>query len=212
LIFGFTLAYNGPMGKDGFSFNVIWIFLLFSCLINCGNSKTKNDRSVESLKIYRLIIDQFYIEKENQPVVIDQFSMKFEWFYNAKSIFTPLEINRDTLEDFERINQFPSKIADYFPLDSGYVFVSSPDEGSEKSIWRYRNYLKRVKKLFPDSGGIITFSKIGFNKQMNQGLVEFKITPADGRYRYQTVLLKKKKAPAPCNWTIEQSYPGVHAD
>jgi len=200
------------MGKDGFYFKMVWIILLFSGFVSCSNNGTKIDRSTESLKIYRLIIDQFYIEKENQPVVIDQFSMKFKWFYNTKSIYTPLEINRDTLEDFERINQSASKIADDFPLDSGYIFVSSPDEGSEKSIWRYRNYLKRFKKLFPDSGGVITFSKIGFNKQMNQGLVEFQITPADGRYWDWSVLLKKKKAPSPCIWTIEQSYPGVHAD
>lgn len=209
--FWFTLAYNVFMGKDGFSFNVIWIFLLFSCLITCGNSKTKINQSAESFKIYRLLIDQFYIEKENQPVVIDQFSLKI-WFSNTRSVSNSPKINRDTLEDFERKNQSPSKIADDFPLDSGYIFVSSPDEGSEKSIWRYRNFLKRVKKLFPDSGGIITFSKIGFNKQMNQGMVQFRITPTDGRYRYQMVLLKKKEGPVTLYWTIEQSHPGVHSD
>lgn len=78
-------------------------------------------------------------------------------------------------------------------------------EDRSKNFQTYYNCMKRLKKLYLDSGGIITFSKIGFNKKMDQGLVTFLINRPGRQHTSGIVFLEKKKGPLPHVWTIEET-------
>jgi hypothetical protein len=199
------------MGKDGFYFKMVGVILLFSGFVSCNHTGTKNDQSAESFKIYRLLIDRFYIKKENQPVVINQnSSLPGIPITSMNSIFFSPRINKDILTDFEEVNRIPNKIVADFPVDSQYIFMSlnvgkAHFKDRSKNIQTYYNCMKRLKKLYLDSGGIITFSKIGFNKEMNQGLVTFLITRPGRQHTAGVVFLEKKKGPLPHFWSVEET-------
>jgi hypothetical protein len=196
------------MGKDGFYFKMVWIILLFSGFVSCNDTGTKIDLSAESFKIYRLLIDRFYIEKENQPVVINQ-NNSIE-FIGPNLIFFSPKIHKDTLINFSILNQISRRIDAGFPADSGYKFMALNLGGDDfedryKNIQNYYKCMKELKKLYPDFGGIITFSKIGFNKEMDQGLVTFSINRWGGHHKTGIIFLEKKKGPFPHVWSIEKT-------
>jgi hypothetical protein len=199
------------MGKDGFYFKMVWIILLISGFVSCNDTETKIDQSAESFKIYRLLIDRFYIEKENQPVVINQNSSLPGLVWSSLNlIFFSPRIKKDTLINLNKVNQFGGKIIADFPVDSEYIFVALNFNGDDyedrcKNLQRYYNCMKRLKKLHPDFGGIITFSKIGFNKEMDQGLVTFSINRWGGHNKTGIIFLEKKKGPFPHVWSIEKT-------
>jgi hypothetical protein len=199
------------MGKDGFYFKMVWIILLFSGFVSCNDTGTKIDQSAESFKIYRLLIDRFYIEKENQPVVINQISsLPGVSISSMNFIFFSPRINKDTLINFNKENQISRKIGADFPVDSKHIFVALNFGGDDfedrcKNRQTYNSCMKRLKKLYPDFGGIIIFSKIGFNKEVNQGLVTFYIDRWTSQITSGIIFLEKKKGPFPHVWSIEKT-------
>jgi len=137
-----------------------------------------------------LLIDRFYIEKEDQPIVINQNSSRPNLYdIRINLIFFSPKIDQDTLNKFEKVYQTESEIIGDFPVDPNYVFMAMNE------VQEYYVFMKRLKKLYPGSGGIITFSKIGFNKKMDQALVGFLINRWAGEQTSGIVLLEKKKGP-----------------
>jgi hypothetical protein len=188
------------MGKDGFYFKMGWIILLFSGFVSCNSTGKKIDQGAESFKIYRLLIDQFYIEKENQPVVINQNSSRPPLYdTRINLIFFSPKIDKDTLNNFEKVYQTESEITTDFPGDSKYIFMAI-NKGQT-----YSNYMKRLNKLYSNSGGLITFSKIGFNKKIDQALVGFLINRWAREQTSGIVILEKKKGPFPHVWSIVET-------
>lgn len=178
----------------------------FLCFFHCGRSEVRGDRRIESIKIYRLLIDRFYFEKEGQTVVVNQFNDSIPG--TLEPIFHSPKIDRDTLDDFEFQNQQSDRITDYFPLHSNVVFMAMNARERKEypgNIETHYFVMKRLNRLFPDSGGIITFSKIGFNEQMSQGLLRFHIGKWPSRHRDYVVLMKKDKSFSPSVWKIEES-------
>jgi len=171
----------------------------------------KIDQSVESFKIYRLLIDRFYIEKEDQPVVINKNSSLPGLVWSSLNlIFFSPRIHKDTLINFNKVNQISKRIDAGFPTDSGYKFMALNLGGDDfedryKNIQNYYKCMKGLKKLYPDFGGVITFSKIGFNKEMNQGLVTFHIDRGTSQNISGIIFLEKKKGPPPHVWSIEET-------
>ena len=200
---------------------MMWIVLLFSSFVSCNNTETRIDQNAESLKIYRLLIYQFYSDYEDEPVVINSFShdCRIDAFDFDSQFEKHSKIDRETLEDFKRKNRIVSMIANEFPLDSGYRFLAySGDEDSKKWLRKYKYFINRVKKIRPYSGRkIITFSKVGFNKNGNQAIVEFEIggwflpnflkdgVPYEGGFYVVggTVFLEKTLGPSPHVWAIK---------
>ncbi|MCG7852406.1 MAG: hypothetical protein MIO92_07775 [Methanosarcinaceae archaeon] len=209
------------MGKNWFILKLRLFFLLLLCFVACNNSKAKVDLKTESLKIYSLLIYQFYIDYEDEPVVINSFSCdcRINVFYFNLQFEKHSKIDWETLEDFKMKNRVVSMIANDFPFDSGYRFLAySGDEDSKKSDRKYKNFINRVKKIRPYSGRkIITFSKVGFNKNGSQAIVEFDIRGwflpnfliggvpyEEGSYVIGgTVFLDKTLGPSPHVWAIK---------
>jgi hypothetical protein len=199
------------MGKDGFYFKMVWGILFLLGFVGCSNTGTKIDPSAERFKIYRLLIDRFYIEKEDQQIVINQnSSLPGIPITSMNLIFFSPRINKDILTNFEKVNRIPNKIVADFPVDSQYVFMSlnvgeAHFKDRSKNFQTYYNCMKRLKRLYPDSVGIITFSKIGFNKKLDQGLVTFLINRPRRQHTAGVVFLEKKKGPLPHFWSVEET-------
>jgi len=104
------------------------------------------------------------------------------------------KLEEETLTDFQKRDNASDLIKDYFPTHISYIFLSSPE--IEKN---YQDGWEAFNNKYPDSHGITSFSRIGFNFRFTQALV-FKEygNPAElgsdnGSYGEGTFILLEKK-------------------
>jgi hypothetical protein len=103
-----------------------------------------------------------------------------------------LGVTQDTIEDF-RVKR-PVCLSPSFNLPVKYVFLSGQDYdrifsgGNKNPVEAWREF----REKYPDSNGILSLSNVGFNRGMNQALVEVDQTRGslDGVGRF--FLLKKE--------------------
>lgn len=93
------------------------------------------------------------------------------------------EIGKDTLEDFERKNLYPSTLGYHFDLKVKYLLLSY-EESLE--LARNSNYWEQFYTRYPDSRGTNSFSRVGFNSDKTKAVVyhEWGVGPlaAAGRF------------------------------
>lgn len=204
------------MGKFGNSFRLACVILLFLCFIACSKREKEIDLNTESLRIYNLLIYDFYSNNDAERVFINCYSQPVSDISFNDQFFSV--IHRSTLNDFIKKNKKISNIASDFPLDSKYHFLSFKDIRHDKEYTKkFNNFMRRLRRLSPYSDKkIIEFSKIGFNEKADQALVTFVIyrfikpDEPDSQYPNRDVILpfpgcvflEKKLGPSPHIWTI----------
>ncbi len=211
------------MGKNRILFKLRWIVLLIMCFAACNNSDTEVDYKAESLKIYRLLIRHYYTDDEEEIILINQFSVKLrDPFFFEKLLYKIPPIDHETIEDFIEKNCDASIIAFDFPLDAKYGFLSfSHDKDPKEHDRKLKNIGNRLKKLYSYSRKkIIEFSRVGFNKKVNQAIVQYGIygssqsifpngtdtSDKDFCGFSWIVLLEKTMGPSPHVWTIKDPH------
>ncbi len=211
------------MGKDGFCVKVAWIILIFLGFFSCNKNGTKTDLSAESLKIYNLLIYQFYSTNEEETVLINSFSKPIRNTLYYEQLFLNPGIDRKTAQDFIGKNQSVTNIASDFPLDVRFRFLSFNidkfDGEYRERNRRLKNLMNRVRKLtlYSDKK-IIEFSKVGFNERADQAIVSYIIYETliqDGTdvsdyvigFHSGDVLLEKRMGPSPHVWVIKIKHP-----
>ncbi len=88
------------------------------------------------------------------------------WRYVAERL-SP--ISQDTIDAYKAQNKEPVQLEDAFKLPIGHVLV---DEKELEQFRRGRGWEEFYQK-YPESGGFLSFSRVGFNPERSQALVYF---------------------------------------
>lgn len=78
------------------------------------------------------------------------------------------EVEEATLEDYQAKNGQMHSIGDLFDLRVKYMLVSEEELGE---IDQYDSYWDEFYRRYPNSQGIMVFSRVGFNSSITQALV-----------------------------------------
>lgn len=187
----------------------------FICFVSCEqlrpdinstalDSKSIGDREKTDYVIYSVLIEKMYINERIKLIVIKDHTGLHPPVNDLNGELKRVEsklttISPETLNDFQEKNKESSPLEKAFKLSLPYVLFS---EQEDKEIFQDARSWQEFYKRYPDSQGLITLSKVGFNKGMNQALVYI------GNQRYGLggagyyVLLSKKND----IWSIQDMF------
>ncbi len=158
------------------------------------------DYTAEANEVYRLIIHQKFVHETKNPIVVRSktigYSMyiddalKPEWAFpeafNKMVKHSMPEVEFETLSNFLLRNRGGGYLK-IWDRGVNYVLATESDllGDSMGPFWT------SFRKKFPNSGGFLSFSNVGFNKQHNQAFVyvDWNCGPTCGAGGY--ILLKK---------------------
>jgi len=158
-----------------------WLAPIVVCLLllaGCANpSPTANpaptpDFDAEELAVYAALIEQRYasghqlivIEEETSPFIQpDEFDSALQ---RVKENLPGL--SDATLEDFRAKNQEPHPVGSGLKLDVNVVLIS---QAEMTEIFQDSDGWDTFYDRYPDSQGVMTLSRVGFNAAMDQALV-----------------------------------------
>jgi hypothetical protein len=156
--------------------------------------------------VYKAVLQSF-IRKETKRLVIrkqtttvaENFSSRF-----GENLIEPLPtLSKETIDDFGSRNQKPVTLTDRFNLKLKINFVGEEiNKLFENNAVGGKDGWKIFNKKYPNANGIISISRVGFNKSKTQALISVSHSCGslcgEGSYK----LLKKKNN----NWEIEKSF------
>ena len=79
------------------------------------------------------------------------------------------DVSKEAISDYREKNRQTYQLEDVFKLTIKHVLVESDEL---EQIWRERRW-KEFREKYPESGGFISFSRVGFNSDMTEALVYF---------------------------------------
>jgi hypothetical protein len=118
-------------------------------------------------------------------------------FFDKMSI---AEIGENTLEDFEQKNQHHYPLNYKFNIKRKYILISH--EEFLDSLRQRRNWYD-LHSAYPDSSGVFTFSRVGFNQTRDKAIVFQKCWDGRSDSVKSIILLYKVKNV----WIIERTMP-----
>jgi len=161
--------------------NVISIvFALFQlilplCLNHSSGFYEANDITSEEYAVYSSLIQSMYVKEGVKTIVIG----KHTQFYRVnwanpedyrKSILEELRpISQETIEDFEKKNEEKGELARRLALTVKYVLLGNQSQATSPED--YTKQWKEFYEKYPNSPGIISLSRVGFNSNKDQAVV-----------------------------------------
>ncbi|MDQ1350539.1 MAG: hypothetical protein QG657_841 [Acidobacteriota bacterium] len=138
---------------------------VYSSLLN-GNSYV-DDHSITIISDYTIpvsVIDVItYYSGSKSEILRTRYYL---WgFFDKMSI---AEIGEDTLEDFEQKNQHHYPLNYKFNIKKKYLLLSHEefmDNALQRANW------DDLRSVYPDSSGVFTFSRVGFNSTRDKAIV-----------------------------------------
>ena len=100
---------------------------------------------------------------ENHPLIKNE---NEHWGYRISQL-SP--VARDTAGAYKEQNREARQLGDLFKLRIRHVLVEDEELARTLKERRWKEFYEK----YPDSGGFIGFSRVGFNRKMNQALVYF---------------------------------------
>jgi len=174
-------------------------------IAGCTGSKAAPTSAIaEEYAVYKAVIESLYLTEGVELIVIENRtaigvssseSLDSTVKYIQEAFGDAIEL--ETLDDYIAKNRRSHRLEGGFSLDVPYVLLS---EAELAEIFEQGGGWNQFYKLYPNSQGIMTLSRVGFNARMDQALVYIG-NQADylaGRGYY--VLLKKKGG----IWTIDR--------
>lgn len=136
-----------------------------------------NEASTEEYAVYSAVIQAMFVKENVKTIVI----AKQTTFYDYKSIWQKPEdytrvmleqlrpISLDTVKDFERANKEQSELSAKLNLTVKYVLLDRqlPTNTPEAYAERWRSFYEK----YPNSPGIVSLSRVGFNASGDQAIV-----------------------------------------
>lgn len=157
-----------------FSLSIIFALISF---VFASSLLAQNVSEAEEYSVYKSLFQQEFIGKETKELVIkkqtaiENFSDNEPIAYLIKSLPS---LTKETIEDFRLQNKKPTELTNKFNLkvkinllgeEFDRLFYEARQSDPEKDGWEI------FYKKYPTSGGIITLSRVGFNKEKSQALM-----------------------------------------
>jgi hypothetical protein len=184
---------------------ISWLLACTRLMIGTEASKAAPTTGIaEECRVYRAVIERSYGLANRKLVIVDRTATGL--FRSTRPV-GKLEYVREnfggmlepeTLDDYRAKNRRYHRLNPNLALGVPYVLVS---EGQIAKIFKQSRGWDRFYNIYPNSNGILTFSRVGFNAQTNQALVyhgsQTHYLAGVGRY----VLLTKKED----IWTVDNT-------
>ena len=158
------------------------LFFAVALVAQSNGSSTETAENEEN-SVYKAVIKQMFAgdkvtfdtqEKVTRLVIRDS-TLKYEGFgkrenwTDVQNRLKPLQ--DETFSDYEARNKDGDEISKSLDLPIKYTFIN---KGEIDAIFKSNSDgWKRFYEKYPDSGGFIGFSHVGFNKSKTQALVYF---------------------------------------
>ncbi|MCF7907709.1 MAG: hypothetical protein K9L86_02390 [Candidatus Omnitrophica bacterium] len=154
-----------------------YIFIVIVCLIILpqGNALGINEYGFEldEYLIYSTVVDEWYSNEQNKEILIRDHTSVYQL---GRPIETELDYVRQqmpVLED-EIINDFKAKNVRTYSLESfinqrvDYIIISQKEIDY---IFDHNPHWDSYYDRYPSSGGILTLSRVGFNRQRTRAIL-----------------------------------------
>jgi hypothetical protein len=135
--------------------------------------KNSEDRWLEENAVYAALIKARGLRAKSIPILVqsqtistmksDEFREGFFFEYEA-----PEGLSRETFEDYRKIDPSERRLDSGLDLSHPVVFL---DQGESKRFFETEGGRSAFGREYPHSEGIVWYSRVGFNKQMDQALV-----------------------------------------
>jgi hypothetical protein len=151
---------------------LVSIVLITSCV---GSNATLASVMTEEYAIYDAVIESFYLTESIELIVLRDHTVTGA--YPRGSLDINLEnvqrklgpaIQSETLNDYKGKNGQTQKLGKRFSLDVQYILLS---ETEFNEIFDTGEGWSQFYATYPNSQGIMTLSRVGFNAEMDQALV-----------------------------------------
>lgn len=134
------------------------------CLLTVCSSCTrardgKTDLGLEEYSVYSALISSEYIFEHTQSLIIADETVSMEWPVDFNKMFES-SISQETAADFKDKNRSSYPLSSHFSLSVEYAFVDAPEICKEDCLINH-----------PDADGLVGFSRVGFNYNVDQALV-----------------------------------------
>ncbi|MGI8669022.1 MAG: hypothetical protein ACR2J3_04140 [Aridibacter sp.] len=205
-----------------FSLGVI-IVTVFLSIQNIQNQKPKNippiandlvansnSEDEESYAVYSALIENIYVNKNRKLLVFEEETtgcnpMKvYELFKETENqaLNKFADLSNETLHNFQNKRKHCDFLKSDFDVSIKYVFVNKKE--IDHLITQNNNpFWDEFFAKYPNSGSLISFSKIGFNREMTQALVYTEFGCGSLCAEGDFVLLRKKNN----TWIVENKMP-----
>lgn len=169
-------------------------------------SPTVND-AVNSIdapeySVYSALVEEMYIKDRTDLIVIKKRTDLNPLIRDLQSDLKRLQVNNHNIR-LETINDFQIKNKERLPLNNNFK-INAPyillDEQEYLEMFQDAQGWDRFRKKYPNSQGLVTLSRIGFNTSMDQALVYVSNQRAGFGGEGYYVLLSKEGH----RWTITQ--------
>jgi hypothetical protein len=176
------------------------LILFFIFLYACQKDINWFEIGPEEYKIYKTIIDEFYMESDCSLIVIEcnlmttpeRMKINIGTWYAEDDLFMDTYMRIDFSSKSGEMRHLKNK----FPLETDYVLINDKEINSLSHSMNQNHMViwEQFYKKFPKSLGFIAFSPVGFNKEKNLALVYFEIRRNRLDAFGDVVLLEKRKA------------------
>lgn len=141
--------------------------------LSCSASSTEQtNSSAEEYAVYTAIIGQMFSRTEVKLLVIEDHTVtnhlgeSEDWQGMTQQLPT---ISQQIIGDYKTKNKETQQLKDAFDLKAKHVLIRKDE--MEQIFKKGPQGWDEFYKRYPDSGGYIGFSRVGFNPDINQALV-----------------------------------------
>lgn len=156
----------------------IIVFLFFILLkISCNKRFLEPQNPFEEYRVYSAVLNSLYIGEETKLIVMQDSTDIFPLYDTRDSTLNKMKnlikkhfkgIHPSTIDDFVKKNKKRHKIEKKLFIRTKYTLISDKEIAE---IFKDTQGWDRFYKLYPHSQGILTFSRVGFNPNMNQAVL-----------------------------------------
>lgn len=155
-------------------------FIVFLVGFICANFiPAQNTPDLDEYSVYSDLLKEEFIGKRTKQIVIKKETAVQNFSANEKIPTEGLQgslssLKKETAEDFLLRNKQSAKLTDKFKLkvkinlvgeEIDKIFIENNRNGSTENGWMI------FHKRYPTADGIITLSRVGFNKEKTQALI-----------------------------------------
>jgi len=185
-----------------------WLAPVVICLLllgGCAGPTPTADINVEENAIYAALIGQRYVRDDIKLIVIKEQTSPFIQPDELESVLQNAKeglpgLSNATLEDFRAKNQESHPVGADLKLDVKYVLIG---QAEMEEIFQDSTGWNKFYTRYPNSQGVMTLSRVGFNEALDQALVYvgnqsdgkagagyfFLLSKADGQWTVQSEMM-----------------------